>query len=37
MRRYPVVHTGTRLTGRQALRAIIADPAVELVGVKVST
>jgi hypothetical protein len=32
-----VVHVGTGLTGREALRAIIADPALELVGVKVST
>jgi len=37
MRRYRVVHTGTGLTGREALRAIIDDPALELVGVKVST
>ncbi|SRX94393.1 dihydrodipicolinate reductase [Mycobacterium shimoidei] len=36
-RRYRVVHVGTGLTGRQALRAIIDDPVVELVGVKVST
>ena len=36
-RRYRVVHIGTGLTGRQALRAIIDDPALELVGVKVST
>lgn len=32
-----MVHVGTGLTGREALRAIIADPALELVGVKVST
>ncbi|MBE1549427.1 hypothetical protein GGC64_003451 [Mycobacterium sp. OAS707] len=37
MRRYRVVHSGTGLTGREALRAIIDDPALELVGVKVST
>ncbi|WP_231983636.1 dihydrodipicolinate reductase [Mycobacterium sp. E2733] len=36
-RRYRVVHVGTGLTGREALRAIIDDPALELVGVKVST
>ncbi|WP_231128143.1 dihydrodipicolinate reductase [Mycobacterium colombiense] len=36
-RRYRVVHVGTGLTGREALRAIIADPVLELVGVKVST
>ncbi|MGV0790730.1 NAD(P)H-dependent amine dehydrogenase family protein [Mycolicibacterium sp. XJ1819] len=35
--RYRVVHVGTGLTGREALRAIIDDPALELVGVKVST
>ena len=27
-----VVHCGTGLTGREALRAIIEDPALELVG-----
>ena len=32
-----VVHVGTGLTGREALRATIDDPALELVGVKVST
>lgn len=32
-----MVHVGTGLTGREALRAIIDDPALELVGVKVST
>ena len=32
-----VVHVGTGLTGKEALRAIIDDPALELVGVKVST
>jgi hypothetical protein len=37
MTRYRVVHVGTGLTGREALRAIIDDPALELVGVKVST
>jgi hypothetical protein len=36
-RRYRVVHVGTGLTGREALRAIIDDPALELVGVKVSS
>jgi 2,4-diaminopentanoate dehydrogenase len=36
-RRLRVVHVGTGLTGREALRAIIDDPALELVGVKVST
>lgn len=36
-RRYRVVHVGTGLTGKEALRAIIDDPALELVGVKVST
>jgi hypothetical protein len=36
-RRYRVVHVGTGLTGREALRAIIDDPVLELVGVKVST
>lgn len=35
--RYRVVHVGTGLTGREALRATILDPALELVGVKVST
>ena len=35
--RYRVVHVGTGLTGREALRAVIDDPALELVGVKVST
>lgn len=35
--RYRVVHIGTGLTGREALRATILDPALELVGVKVST
>jgi hypothetical protein len=37
MRSYRVVHVGTGLTGREALRAIIDDPMLELVGVKVST
>lgn len=32
-----VVHVGTGLTGTQALRAVIDDPALELVGLKVST
>lgn len=36
-RKYRVVHVGTGLTGKQALRAIIDDPGLELVGVKVST
>lgn len=36
-RRYRVVHVGTGLTGREALHAIIDDPVLELVGVKVST
>jgi len=36
-KRYRVLHVGTGLTGREALRAIIDDPALELVGVKVST
>ncbi|MCV7039246.1 dihydrodipicolinate reductase [Mycolicibacterium moriokaense] len=31
------MHVGTGLTGKEALRAVIADPALELVGVKVST
>lgn len=32
-----VVHVGTGLTGSVALRAIIDDPALELIGVKVSS
>jgi hypothetical protein len=32
-----VVHCGTGLTGREALRAIIQDPELELVGQYVST
>jgi hypothetical protein len=36
-RRYRVVHVGTGLTGREALRAVIEDPLLDLVGVKVST
>ncbi|WP_197505914.1 dihydrodipicolinate reductase [Mycobacterium sp. 852014-52144_SCH5372336] len=36
-RRYRVVHVGTGLTGREALRAVIGDPSLDLVGVKVST
>lgn len=32
-----VVHCGTGMTGREALRAIIEDPALELVGQYVST
>ncbi len=35
--RYRVAHIGTGLTGREALRAEILDPALDLVGVKVST
>lgn len=35
--RYRVVHAGTGLTGRQALAAIIDDPALELVGLLTST
>lgn len=35
--RHRVVHVGTGLTGKEALRAVISDPALELVGVKVST
>ena len=34
---YRVAHGGTGMTGRQALRGIINDPALELVGVLVST
>ncbi|ASL08824.1 hypothetical protein MYCOZU1_02179 [Mycobacterium intracellulare subsp. chimaera] len=34
---YRVAHIGTGLTGREALRATILDPALDLVGVKVST
>ncbi len=37
VRKYRVVHVGTGLTGREALRAIINDPALELVAVKVSS
>lgn len=36
-RRYRVAHIGTGLTGREALRAIINDPALDLVAVKVSS
>lgn len=32
-----VVHVGTGLTGREALRAVISDPALDLVGVHVSS
>ncbi len=35
--RHRVVHIGTGLTGREALRATILDPALDLVGIKVST
>jgi 2,4-diaminopentanoate dehydrogenase len=35
--RYRVVHAGTGLTGRQALAAIIDDPALELIGLLVHT
>ena len=34
---YRVAHGGTGMTGREALRGIINDPALELVGVLVST
>jgi hypothetical protein len=34
---YRVVHMGTGLTGREALRATILDPTLDLVGVHVST
>lgn len=34
---YRVVHGGTGLTGREALRGIINDPELDLVGVLVST
>lgn len=36
-RRHRVVHVGTGLTGKEALRAVIGDPELELVGLKVST
>lgn len=36
-KRHRVVHVGTGLTGKEALRAIISDPELELVGLKVST
>ncbi|WP_396930280.1 dihydrodipicolinate reductase [Mycolicibacterium sp.] len=36
-RKCRVVHVGTGLTGREALRAIITDPALELVAVLVSS
>ena len=32
-----VVHVGTGMTGSVALRAIIDDPALDLIGVKVSS
>ncbi|WP_308213256.1 hypothetical protein [Mycolicibacterium confluentis] len=32
-----VVHVGTGMTGSVALRAIIDDPALDLVGLKVSS
>lgn len=35
--RHRVVHIGTGLTGREALRATILDPALDLVGIRVST
>ncbi len=35
--KYRVAHNGTGLTGREALRGIINDPALELVGLLVST
>ncbi len=31
--RYRFVHVGTGLTGREALRAVIRDPALDLIGV----
>lgn len=36
-RTYRVAHVGTGLTGREALRAIIDDPTLQLVGVLVSS
>lgn len=36
-RTYRVAHVGTGLTGREALRAIIDDPMLQLVGVLVSS
>jgi 2,4-diaminopentanoate dehydrogenase len=35
--RYRVVHLGTGLTGREALRGVIHDPALDLIGVKVNS
>jgi hypothetical protein len=35
--RYRVVHVGTGLTGKEALRGVIDDPALELIGVKVTS
>ncbi|BBZ70953.1 hypothetical protein [Mycobacterium paraseoulense] len=35
--RYRVVHIGTGPTGTEALRATILDPALDLIGVHVST
>ena len=32
-----VVHNGTGLTGREALRGLLNDPGLELVGVLTST
>jgi hypothetical protein len=36
-RRYRIAHVGTGLTGREALGAVIDDPTLELVALKVST
>jgi hypothetical protein len=35
--RHRIVHVGTGLTGREVLRGIIEDPALDLVGLKVSS
>ena len=35
--RYRVVHVGTGLTGKEALRGVILDPALDLIGVKVTS
>lgn len=37
MSSHRVVHVGTGLTGREALRAVISDPVLDLVGVHVSS
>jgi hypothetical protein len=34
---YRVVHGGTGLTGREALRGVINDPTLESIGVLVTT